>query len=251
MSHVKYRTTAIFLKQENRAEADQLLTVFTKEFGKIAVLARGIRKVTSKLRPSAGLFYYSEVEFVQGKTQKTLTDALLIEKFNAIQQDPEKLKIALRLCRAVDCLLADQGPDERAWHLLKESFFNLNKANSQQELILHHFLWNFFKLLGFEPSLYACPLCQKKLLRETLFFVPEEGGVVCWRCVNKLKQKAGASHKIANVGAIQALRIFLKESQNVLKRLRVCPEDRDNLKHISEDYFAFLTNTLGNSQLRP
>ncbi|NQU82868.1 MAG: recombination protein O N-terminal domain-containing protein, partial [Parcubacteria group bacterium] len=82
MAFTHYRTRGFFLKNEARGEADEIFTLFTSDFGRIRVLGRAIRKITSKLRSGAGLFYYSEIEFIQGKQYKTLTDAVLIDKFD-------------------------------------------------------------------------------------------------------------------------------------------------------------------------
>lgn len=78
---VHHRTKAIVLKKVDRKEADQLFTLYTEDFGKLTVLGRAIRKISSKLRSGIEIFYLSEIEFIQGKAYKILTDAVLIEKF--------------------------------------------------------------------------------------------------------------------------------------------------------------------------
>ena len=70
-----YRTQGYVIKKTGLREADQLFTIYTEDYGKIDVLGRGIRKITSKLRSGIDLFCFSEIEFVQGKAYKTLTDA--------------------------------------------------------------------------------------------------------------------------------------------------------------------------------
>ncbi|MBI2041661.1 MAG: recombination protein O N-terminal domain-containing protein, partial [Candidatus Nealsonbacteria bacterium] len=84
---VHYRTEGIFLKKSDRAESDELFFVYTKDFGGLKVLGKAIRKITSKLKGGAQPFYLSEIEFIQGKTYKTLTDAVLIESFQNIRKD--------------------------------------------------------------------------------------------------------------------------------------------------------------------
>ena len=74
---LNYRTKGFIFKKEDRGEADQLFTIYTKDFGKLEILGKAIRKISSKLRSGAETFYLSEIEFIQGKTYKTLTDAIL------------------------------------------------------------------------------------------------------------------------------------------------------------------------------
>jgi len=64
---VHYRTQGLILKKEDQGEADLLFTIYTKDFGKLEILGRAIRKISSKLRSGAEIFYLSEVEFIQGK----------------------------------------------------------------------------------------------------------------------------------------------------------------------------------------
>jgi DNA repair protein RecO (recombination protein O) len=101
-----YRTLGIFLKKEDWAEADQLFTVYTKDFGKLEILGKAIRKISSKLRSGAEIFYLSEIEFIQGKTHKTLTDAILIEKFENLKNNLNKLKVAYEISQVLDNLVS-------------------------------------------------------------------------------------------------------------------------------------------------
>jgi len=80
----QYRTRGFVLTKEDRGEADQVFSVFTEDFGKIKIKAKSIRKIKSKLRSGIDLFCFSEVKFIQGRTVKTLTDAVVIEKFKDI-----------------------------------------------------------------------------------------------------------------------------------------------------------------------
>ena len=123
---VHYRTKAIILKKVDRREADQLFTLYTEDFGKLTVLGRAIRKISSKLRSGIEIFYLSEIEFIQGKAYKILTDAILIEKFNNIRKDLRKLTIATKIAEVLDNLIQDREPDERTWSLSLRVFKELN-----------------------------------------------------------------------------------------------------------------------------
>ncbi len=264
MAFTHYRTGGIFLKKDDRGEADQLFTIFTKEFGKLKVLGRAIRKIKSKLRVGADIFYLSEIEFIQGKTYKTLTDAILIDKFKNLRKDAEKIDFSYKITDVLDSLTGEEEKDPKIWQLLIQTFKSLNNPMTQSlnDSITYYFLWNFFSLLGFKPELYSCPICEKKLLPETFLFVPKEGGVVCWKCFEKLKEepaflsaeapseaKAGAEattgreKKLAkeiSVDTVKILRLFLSENGNILSRIKIREENKKNLEEISENYLNFL-----------
>lgn len=196
--HTHYRTQGIFFKKENRAEADQVFSVFTKDFGRIEIIGKAIRKITSKLRSSADIFYFSEIEFIQGKAQKTLTDALTKQKFKNIFSSEENFETALGIASAFDALIVKEERDLKIWNLLSAVFQELNKA-AFSGIIYHYFVWNLFLLLGYKPELYFCCLCRKKLLPETFYLSAQDGGIVCWQCFAKEKYELDTLTTSSNV----------------------------------------------------
>lgn len=216
---IHYRTYGIFLKKENRGEADQLFTIYTKDFGKLDILGKAIRKIKSKLRSGAELFYFSEIEFIQGKTYKTLTDAILIDKFENLRKDLGRLKIAYQIADIFGDLVRGQEFDEKTWDLLTEIFQRLNNQQltiSNQQLIYYYFLWNLFSILGYQPELYNCTFCRKKLVPEKNFFSPKEGGIICNQCKKKMK-----SITEIQLETIKILRIILKKDLPLLFKLKI------------------------------
>ena len=246
MPFTHYRTQGIFLKKDGRGEADQLFSIFTKDFGKLEILGRAIRKITSKLRSGSELFYFSEIEFIQGKTHKTLTDSILIDKFKGIRENSEKLNLVCQIAEALDSLLGWEQRDKVIWELLNESFRRLN--NLKLEIIYYYFLWNLFSILGHKPELYSCPVCGEKLLPETFYFLPKEGGVVCWKCLEKFTKEEKEFSKEIAVDTVKILRLFLSEDWGVLPRIKITEETKRNLKEISEFYLCYLKEELAKAK---
>ncbi len=231
---VHYRTKGIILKKVGRREADQLFTLYTKDFGKLEILGKGIRKISSKLRAGMEIFYLSEIEFIQGKAYKILTDAIVIEKFENLRKDLGKLTIATKISEALDGLISGQEPDERIWSLLLKVFEKLNSFDfklKNLELIYHYFFWKFISILGYKPELYHCSICQKKLKPEKLYFSKEEGGIICKDCF--LKEK---SAKEIEPDIVKILRVIL-DKDNILFRLKVKNNQLKSLEQIAKEYF--------------
>ncbi len=240
--HQRYRTKGIFLTKQDQGEADQSLTIFTPDYGKLVVFGKAIRKITSKLRSGADVFYFSEIEFIQAKHHKTLTDALVIDRFESIRQDPQKLQVAQKIADALDFFITKEEKDEKIWQLVFSVFQKLDTQSLNHSItqsLFYYFLWNLLATLGYSPELHSCPLCEKKLLAETFFFVPQEGGVVCWRCFNSNGLKQGAWFNI-QVDTVKILRVWLKEDWEMAGKLRVGAETWQNLLEISENYCNFL-----------
>lgn len=236
------------MKKQDQAEADQVFTVFTEQFGKIEVVGKAVRKITSKLRSGVDVFYLSELEFIQGRHHKTLTDVSVIDKFAGIHQEPQKLQIIYKIVEMLNHFASQEGADEKLWRFLLQIFEmveNLEIRNSLKirnlrlEIIHYYFLWNFLSILGYSPELYKCSVCDNKLLPETFFFVPGEGGVVCWQCFSSNGLKNGLWFNI-QVDTVKILRVYLKDGWDLAGKLRIGADAQQNLSEISENYCDFL-----------
>jgi len=220
---IHYRTQGFILKKIDRGEVDRIFTIYTKDFGKLELLAKAERKIQSKLRGGLELFYLSEIEFIQGKTHKTLTDAILIDKFKNLRRDLKRLAIAYKISEVLDNLVKDQEPDEKIWQLLNEVFSKLNSLeikNSKLEILYHYFLWNLLSILGYQPELYNCSLCQKKVTPEKLYFSQKEGGLICPSCFRKIGVPSGSGQEV-KPETIKILRIILKKDWPTLSKLKI------------------------------
>lgn len=239
---IRYRTLGIILKKENRGEANQLFTIYTKDFGKLEILGKAIRKISSKLRSDIDIFYLSNIEFIQGKNYKTLTDALVIEKYENIKKNLGKLKIIYKIAEIFDRLVHGQEKDEKIWNLLFEVLKNLNEQNlrnKNQQLFFYYFLWKFLSILGYEPQLYNCSICQKKVKPETIYFVPKEGGIICRSCSKKFKKS-----KIITPEVIKIIRFLLSKEWQTVSKLKIDDYNFKLLKTISEYFFSFIEKSI-------
>ena len=238
---LNYRTKGFIFKKEDRGEADQLFTIYTKDFGKLEILGKAIRKISSKLRSGAETFYLSEIEFIQGKTYKTLTDAILVEKFKNLRKDLKRLPIAYKISEILDNLVRGQEADEKIWYLLNETFNKLNNCQivklSNCQLLYYYFLWSLLSILGYKPELYNCSLCQKKLIPEKLYFNPKEGGIICQNCFKKLK-----SGKEVKPEIVKILRIMLEKNWITLSKLKIEKLYLKSLAEIAKECYSYIRN---------
>lgn len=228
---IHYRTQGYILKKTDLREADQLFTVYTKDYGKIDILGRAIRKIKSKLRSGMELFYLSEIEFIQGKAYKTLTDATLINKFKDIRNDLEKTKIAYQITESLDDLVKAPESDEKIWNLLSNVF-----SKEPSFLIYHYFLWNCLSILGYQIDLYNCVACEKNLIPLKLYFTSEHGGIMCAQCFDKSKDRIDISPE-----TVKIIRLLLERDWNILSKLKMDDLHKQELEKISDHYLKSLT----------
>lgn len=235
---VHYRTNAIVFKKEDRSEADRAFTVFTYDFGKLDVYAKAIRKINSKLRAGIDIFYLSEIEFIRGKNNKTLTDAESIEKNNNIFQDFEKLKIAYKIMDVLNKFIKGQQEDKNIWNLLVDTFRKLNirqsAANNQQQLY-YYFIWNFFAVLGYHPEILKCAVCREKLNPYSIYFSNKEGGIICKKCLEFDKE----ARKI-NSDVVKVLRLILKKDWKIISKLKIDLASQKLLEIMTNNYYDYI-----------
>lgn len=216
-----------------------MFIIYTEKFGKLEILGKAIRKVSSKLRSAAEIFYLSEIEFIQGKTYKTLTDAILIDKFEDLRRNLIRLNVASKISEVFDDLVQGQEPDEKIWNLLIESFERLNdwKNENSLEIIYYYFFWNFLSLLGYKPEFRHCSLCQEKLIPQNIYFNFKEGGLICQNCFKKVK-----SGKEITPETIKLLRIVLKKDWPTLTKLKIEKSHLKSLNEVSKECYSVIHN---------
>jgi DNA repair protein RecO (recombination protein O) len=230
------RTLGFVFSKINTREADQLFNIYTKDFGKVEVLGRAIRKIKSKLRAGAEIFWLSEIEFVQGRAYKTLTDAIKIEKFKNIKNNFKKLEVAYKIRNIANSFIKGSQKDERIFNLICEVFNLLDKSKAKDaEIFYYYFFWNIVSFLGYKINFYNCVFCHNSLIPKNLYFNPEQSGVVCLDCAGK-----GGKHSFISPEAIKILRIILKKDFETLIKIKLDKEYKDCLKKISQDYFCHL-----------
>ncbi len=129
-------------------EAHRLFTVFTKEFGKVQLWAISARKSTSKLRGGLEQFYYSQLEFIEGKNRKVLVEATCLQRHGALRQNLQALRAAFKIAALLDSVVFAEERDEKIWDLLKQSFQMLEQGLPPQE-VYSSFKRSFLKTAGY------------------------------------------------------------------------------------------------------
>ncbi len=120
------RTKAIVLRRTNYGEADRILQVITPEYGKVSVVARGVRREKSRLAGGVELFARSDVTMTTGKGDMAILTSARLEKFySAILRDYDRLQFAYEAIKQIS-KAADQLDESAFFDLLDQTFEALN-----------------------------------------------------------------------------------------------------------------------------
>lgn len=155
MSPYNYRVEGVILGRTNFAELDRILTVFSKEKGKIKVMAKGVRKITSRRGGSLDLFNWVLLSLSRGRTFGIVTEVELIDSFPTLREQLELVGQAYYLVELVDKLCPEGQANKRVFELLTGALTQVANCQSFGEsLIVRNFEVNLLKALGYwSPSL--------------------------------------------------------------------------------------------------
>ncbi|MBI2574066.1 MAG: DNA repair protein RecO [Candidatus Wildermuthbacteria bacterium] len=154
---IRYRTQGIVLAHTDRGEADRVFTVFTRDFGKLALWGISARSIRSKLRGNMETLAHADIEFVQGKAKKTLTDAVAHSSYPSLRKNLKKLRTALRIAETFRQLVRGEEQDEALWNLLSVALHELELLEDDASFSLFYFsfFWRLMSALGYRPSIFA------------------------------------------------------------------------------------------------
>lgn len=221
----RFRTKGIVIGKKDQGEADRVLVVYTEGFGKIKLFGKSIRRESSKLRSGSEPFALIELEFIEGRSRKILTDVRVIDHYPRTNSDLKKIALVGRIADDLDFLIKGEERDSKVWGLVQSSFDMIEAGKGS--FAYHRFFWNLMIVLGYGPELYNCTQCRGLLNSTKLIFSPEEGGLVCALCRPK------NSAFLIDQGIIKVIRALLRDDE-----LEVI--DEDSLWDISKRYLSLV-----------
>ncbi len=124
-----FKTEGIILKRTNYGEADRILTIYTKNYGKIKAVAKGVRKITSRKAGSLELFNHTIIFLAQGRSLPLITEAQAVNLFKFWRKNLAKVGVAYYFCELVDKLTPEEQENQAVFGLLKDYLEKINKFN--------------------------------------------------------------------------------------------------------------------------
>ncbi|MDS1029463.1 DNA repair protein RecO [Bacillota bacterium LX-D] len=224
---------AFVLNAKNFREADKIVTLFTKEQGKISALAKGIRKIKSKNRGALQPFSCSKVMLYKGQERNIITQCELIEGFPGLRKDLEHLSAASYQMELVQLLLPEEEKNQQVYILLSIALQLL--VYEDLELVTRFFEVKLLNILGYQPELDACVLCGQPIQMGINTFSAAEGGLLCSSC-----QYNQSQCKKLNGSTLAIWKQLQKINPRHLNRLKISSNDRIILKETLADYLEFL-----------
>lgn len=230
MSYVK--TKGIIIKEVNVGEADKIITIFTREKGKISALAKGVRRPRNKIVAGSQLLCYSDFMLFKGKDMFTVNSCDIIEPFYDIRNDITKLTYAAHIIDLINDAIQENQPAAKVLQLFLNTLYMLTKTEKSPELILRIFEIRFLSALGYAPYVGACIICGKGNFNDVSFSF-KKCGFIC-RSGNCISNDIYAMDILP--GTARTLYHIVYSRMEDLFNFNVSPEVLSELSKISKRY---------------
>lgn len=207
---------AIILARRDYRENDQVITIYSREDGRLDLVARGVKKIVSKNTAQLEPFSVVQLEKTSGKEFAYITKVYGVEYFSDIRNNLYKSAIASFVVSALYRLIQKDQPDERIFDLVYQFLKHLQESQNKQAQLfsLDVFFLKLMCLFGFDPVTDRCVVTEQLLVdfhKEKPFgFYFLGGGVICPEEL-EAKEKIGEHVMKTNRAEIFLLNLFLEK----------------------------------------
>jgi DNA repair protein RecO (recombination protein O) len=228
-------TPAILLRRRGYGDADLILTLLTRDKGKINAIAKAAKK--SRHRFAGVLEPFSVVEAVlrAGHGMPLLQEAALIQPFDGLRTQIVKTAYAGYWIEIIDGWMEEGVADPPLYHLLAHALGRLDREGQAISEVSIFFQMQFLASAGIKPPLDHCCGCRQTLDRlpgYRLLFHPPLAGLLCQRCA---PDQAGL---LLSKGTIKQLRWMLNTDMDCCRRMRFNPQGLQEGERFLEFFVA-------------
>jgi DNA repair protein RecO (recombination protein O) len=227
-----YRVSSVVIRQRALGEADRIITLYTRERGKVSAVAKGVRRARSKLAGGLQLFCHARMQLAAGRSLEVVTQVQPIDLFYRLREDMRRYVHASYAAELLDSLVDEEASDPALFDLLLGTYRGLDGGADPPTLTLA-FQLKLLGRLGYGPELGICVLCGGEIGTGRAGFSAAQGGTVCGRCLR--------SHSAAAVGpeAVRAMRELAVLPTEELAKRRLTGAVREELERVLRPFVDY------------
>jgi DNA repair protein RecO (recombination protein O) len=196
-----YRDEGVVLRTQKLGEADRIVTLLTREHGRVRAVAKGVRRTTSRFGARLEPFMQADLQLATGRSLDVITQAETIAPFGmAITGDYIRYTAGTAILETAERLAAEERePALQHYLLLVGALRSIAEGTHDPGLVLDAYLLRGLSVAGFAPSFADCARCGARSPHR--FFSVPAGGMVCDSC----RPSGTVAPKAATVGLLSAL----------------------------------------------
>jgi len=229
-----FRTEAVVLRRIDFGEADRLLTLYSREFGKIKAIAKGARKPQSRKTGHVELFMRSKFLLARGRDLDIVTQAEMMDGHAALREDLVRTTYASYAVELLDRFTVEEDQHLGVYDLLLEvlAWF---AGGDDVMLAARFYELRLLALAGFRPQLFHCVNCNESIEEQDQFFSAELGGLLCPNCY-----EADRRARPVTAVVVKVLRYLQTRSWQTVYVLRLKPSLQHELEGIMHYYLTYI-----------
>lgn len=229
-----YRVEAIVLRRTDFGEADRLVTLYTRERGKIRALAKGVRKPQSRKTGHVELYMRSQMQLAAGRTFDIVTQAELVEAYQPLREDLVRLTYAAYVVELLDRFVQEEEPNRALYALLAEA---LGWFATDDNLLLcaRYYELRLLALTGFRPQLFHDVISGEPIEEKDYLFSAELGGLIA----PTLRGHDRQARPISAAG-VKVLRFLQTRSFDTVRALHLRRDLHSELESVLHHYLTHL-----------
>jgi DNA repair protein RecO (recombination protein O) len=250
-----YRVHALVLRRRDYGDADRILTLFTPDRGKLEVIAKGVRKTSSRKAGHLEPFTHDNLLLAQARTWDIVTEAVTVESFRHLREDLDAISRAGYIIELVDAFSASDDDHRPLWDLTLFALRELDDAAAaaaagadglnptiDRRVLLHWYVLHLLSLMGFQPNLFACLSCGRALEPVTNFLNMAEGGLLCPDCADARGHEKGsrpeAGHGLEPLepDVLKVLRFLQSRPWSEVRKYHVRPARMSTVESVVHRY---------------
>jgi DNA repair protein RecO (recombination protein O) len=176
-----YRVEAVVLRRLSTGETDRVVSLFTRERGKVSAIAKGARGPRSRLGGVTEPFTYFHGLLAVGQNLDVLTQAEVQDAFADLRKDLTRIGYASYFVEVVDAGVEERQAAPELWDLLVAALSTLTRSTTP-DVLARAFELHAMRAIGYEPHLYRCVADEAPAEAPGAAFHPLRGGILCARC---------------------------------------------------------------------
>lgn len=220
---------ALVIRSTTYGESNKIITLYSKEMGKVGVMARGAKKPKSKLGPGSQLLTHGHYLYQKGRGLGTLYQGEAIETFRYIKSDLKAMAYAAYMVDMVDKLTEEGEPFPSLYEWLLKLLELLEEKRSPEVLRLI-FDIRMLGLAGIAPELDQCASCGG--MDAPFSFSLAYGGFLCHHCSKKDERSVALPNAVARL-----FHLFKRLDPNQIGDISIKPETIKLMRGLLDAYF--------------
>lgn len=173
-------TLAVVIRTVDYKDNDRMVTLLTKEYGRMSARIRGAKKPTSKLFSASSLFCCGDYSFFEKNGRYGVKGCVIRRTFFGLQDDYDAYTAACFIADVIDKVVQEDDVPSGLFTLTVNTLYALDTGAAPVGTVLCYFLQRLLYIEGVYPSLTVCAVCggSSPFVR----FSVEHGGALCKRC---------------------------------------------------------------------